>query len=222
MKIHDVVQGGTDWLRLRLGIPTSSRFHEIITPKTQQFSKQSRGYMRELLAEWMVGDKWLDGDLVSEPESAWMTRGKELEPEAVSWYEMHMDLDVQRVGFVTNDEATVGCSPDGLISGNGGLEAKCPGPKRHVENLLGEKGPAKATQIQGGLWLAEREWWDVLSYHPHMPRVLIRVHRDEPFIEALSAAVGQFNEELHEAKERLAPYVGANVVDLDILKEIAA
>jgi hypothetical protein len=47
---HDVTQYSEEYDRLRLGIPTSSNFHKIITPQGRP-SKQWREYACVLIAE---------------------------------------------------------------------------------------------------------------------------------------------------------------------------
>jgi hypothetical protein len=79
---------------------------------------------------------------------------------------------------------------------------KCPSPAVHVGYLL--EGTEKyRTQIQGQLWITEREWADFLSYHPTLPPALVRVERDEKFIAALASCVNQFCDYLEEGKEKL-------------------
>ncbi len=121
-----------------------------------------------------------------------------MEPEAVAWYELQHGVDTQAVGFVLRDDHSAGCSPDRLVSTDGGLEVKCRGAKNHVACLLG-KDAALVTQVQGSLWVTERDWWDVLGYHDNMPSVLKRVGRDETVISAITAAMDQFTTELEEA-----------------------
>jgi hypothetical protein len=196
MIVHRMEQGTPEWLLVRLGIPTASRFDSIITPAKREYSKASAGYRHELLAEWILGEP------LDQASSGFMERGKELEPDAVRAYEFLHDVDVDRVGFVTNDAGTVGCSPDGLVLDDGGLEIKCFGPAHHVACLLGSE-IAKMTQVQGGLWICERDWWDTFGFHPSMPHVLTRVGRDEAFIADLEAGVGRFLEELEMAKDEL-------------------
>ena len=36
MKIHTFEQGSPEWFMGRLGIPTASRFNELLTPKTRK------------------------------------------------------------------------------------------------------------------------------------------------------------------------------------------
>jgi len=43
--IDGIDQGGDDWKKLRLGIPTASRFEEIVTTKGERIA----GYVRYLL-----------------------------------------------------------------------------------------------------------------------------------------------------------------------------
>jgi hypothetical protein len=55
-----------------------------------------------------------------------MERGLIVEAEAADWYEFDHDVTVQPVGFVTNDNHTIGCSPDRLEADDGLLEIKAP------------------------------------------------------------------------------------------------
>jgi hypothetical protein len=196
VRVLDVQQGSLDWQTARLGIPTASRFDKILTPKTLKIAAGRRDYMHELLAESLLGSP-LDA-----ADTEWMARGREMEPNAVAWYEFQRGIDTEAVGFVLRDDGLVGCSPDRLVGPDGGLEVKCRGPKAHVACLLGDE-PAVTTQVQGCLWLCERDWWDVLGHHENLPPVLTRVHRDEKVIEALAAAVDQFTDELAEARRKI-------------------
>ena len=70
-------------------------------------------------------------------QSAAMTRGIELEPEARGYYELVKGVEVEQVGLCYPDERQrYSCSPDGLIGENGLLEMKCPILHTHVEYLL--------------------------------------------------------------------------------------
>jgi len=193
----DVPQGGAEWIAARLGLPTASQFHRILTPKTLKPSEQAVGYLHELLAEWLLGEP------VSPEVSQFMERGQELEEQAVAWYEMQHDVTVDRVGFCLLDDRRAGCSPDGLIGTDGGLEIKCPSAAVHVGHLLDVDAGRYTLQIQGGLWITEREWWDFVSYHPTLPVASLRVHRDERIIAALASAVGAFSARLAEARVAL-------------------
>src|SRR5580704_12428367 len=108
MITHDCAQGTSAWLALRSGIPTASCFDRILTPKGK-VSAQAEKYMHALLAERMMGRP------VTQHMTMWMARGNEKEAEAVAFYEAQRELDTQRVGFVTNDDRTIGASPDRFV-----------------------------------------------------------------------------------------------------------
>lgn len=193
----DVQQGTEEWREARAGIPTASRFDEIITPSTMKLSKASAGYRYELLAEWMLGTALDDGFA---GDYAW--RGTEMEADAVRYYELQRNVSTRRIGLVLADDRQAGCSPDRLVGVDGGLEIKCPGPGKHVGNLIRMTQDYRP-QVQGCLWLTGRRWWDLLSFHADLPAALVRVERDETFIAALAKAVGAFQEQLREDKALL-------------------
>lgn len=198
MKVIPCQQGTQTWLELRGGIPTSSRFADIITPTGKPSGSVTR-YMHELLAERLMGRPLIGYQSID------MSRGKDLEPEAIAYYEFTHDVTVKRIGFITNDEGTIGCSPDGLVGDLGLIEAKCPSEHVHVGYLLRKPvDKAYRVQLQGQLWLCEREWVDNLSYHPDMPHALVRVERDEKFIKLLAGAVTSFSMDLEAAWEKLS------------------
>ena len=194
----DCEQGSPEWIIARLGIPTASRFDKIITPKTMKPSSQMDGLIEKLAAEWALGRQ------VDDAAGLFMDRGSDMEIDAVRWLELTEDVEVDRVGFVTTDDGTVGCSPDGFIVGRPrGAEIKVPAAHTHVGYLLDPLNLEYRAQIQGCLLVTEREDWWRLSYHPTLPKSLTLFQRDEVFIKALIAALGEFKEKLHEAKERL-------------------
>ena len=86
----------------------------------------------------------------------------------------------------------------GAVGGSDGLlEIKVPAESTHVGYLITKAVDAEYfPQVQGQLWVSERQWLDIMSYHPEMPPALIHVERDEDFIRILSAAVTTFSEEL--------------------------
>jgi len=115
---------------------------------------------------------------------------------------------VTEVGFCMHDILRCGVSPDGLIGDDGGIEIKCPKPSTHVKYLRNGKLPSEyKAQVMGCLWITGREWWDFMSYHPQMPNLLIRVHRDEEYINQLERLVTHacqiIEKEVADIKERL-------------------
>lgn len=199
MIVHSVQQGTPAWLKLRAGIPTASCFDKIITP-TGKASGQAYGYMAHLLAERILG-KPIDGF-----QSAYMALGNEYEDSAVAAYCFERDAEVEKVGFITTDDGRVGCSPDRLILNSDGLlECKCPSIQTHVQYLMAAAGDGVdkeyRVQLQGQMWVAERNWVDIISYNADLPNVIIRVDRDDKFIAVLAEKVLAFADELERKTE---------------------
>lgn len=207
MIVHDVEQGSDQWLALRAGIPTASQFDRILTPKTRKISSSSFSYVCELIAETFVGP-------LDQYSSAFIQRGSEMEAKAVAYYEYHREVDTRTVGFITNDDRTVGCSPDRLVGDDGGLEIKIPGAGVHVQYLL--EIPAKfMAQIQGYIWLTDRKWWDFLSWHPIIPSALVRIERDDEFIAALTSAMSDFLARLAEERATVQAMAGQGMFSVE-------
>lgn len=186
----DCQQGTSEWAKARIGIPTASCFDKLITPRTMKPSASAKDYMHLKLAEWLL-DAPLD-DAISQ----WMERGYQLEEEAVNLYELQHDTDTEAVGFILRDDRAAGASPDRLVGADGLLEIKCPSAKVHVGYLLGSVADDYRCQVQGQLYIAEREWCDVVSYCPGLPLAEVRVQRDEEFIGRLEGALDVFLAEL--------------------------
>ena len=55
MIVLDCQQGDAEWQAARMGIPTASAFHSIITPAKLSPSAQSEDYMNELLTDGCSG-----------------------------------------------------------------------------------------------------------------------------------------------------------------------
>jgi hypothetical protein len=200
---YDFAQRSEDWQRARLGIPTSSEFHRIVTPKECKLSAQSRDYMAVLLAEWMLAAP------LPSIETEYMQRGAQLEHEAVRAYEFASGLDTETVGFVTTDDGMIGCSPDRLVGSEGCLEIKCPAANTHVGYMLERKLDDKyAPQTQGQLFITGRQWVDTVSYYPGLPTVVIRSGRRPDYIASLQSALSAFVETMLVARATIIQKYG--------------
>jgi putative phage-type endonuclease len=190
-------QGSPEWLASRLGRPSASNFGRLVTGNGKP-SSSAESYINEMIAERLTGR--------SKPfyTNEHMERGNALEPEAREAYEFITDLEVVETGFILHDSEEFGCSPDGLVAEQGGLEIKCPSDSVHVSYLRAGKVPAKYyQQVQGCMWITGREWWDFMSYHPEMPHLLVRAHRNEKYIEAMAEQVEAAVETIVKETERL-------------------
>lgn len=189
----DIEQGSQEWLLARVGIPTASKFDSIITTKGEP-SKEFQKYLYQLAGERVTG-------IPSESFSnGWTERGSKFEDEARNHYSLFRDVEIQQVGICyLNEDKKIGCSPDGLIGEDGGLELKCPAIHTHVEYLIQNKVPTKYfTQVQGNLYVTGRKWWDFVSFYPGIKPLVIRCERDEAFIAKLDAALRDFCKQLEE------------------------
>ncbi len=195
MKIHDVQQGSDEWVEIRLGKPTASEFHRIMTPTARRnketnslLSAQAKPYAYRLIVEELLRrpTESLDG-------LEWVEHGKASESEAVKVYEFMHDVEAKKVGFITTDNGLIGCSPDRLV-GKNGAEFKCPSPQVHIGYLLDGPGEKYKPQVQGQNYVGEFEFVDFFSHNVDFKPVEIRTYRDEPYIKLLQEALDEFCE----------------------------
>lgn len=212
-RIVNVEQGTPEWLYARLGIPTASRFSEIMTPKTRKPSSSAKKYLCQLAAERLLGVP------INDASSSFMQRGSELEGMAVSAYELERDCDTTECGFMLADSGKYGCSPDRLVGDTGMAEIKCTSAHVHVAALLGYQDDEHASQCQGQLLVSGRAWVDLVFYNPALPRRIVRIERDEDYIAALDSCLEDFCGRLEQAmvtlKQELGPAGLAALVGME-------
>lgn len=201
MKIHNVKQGSSEWLFLRAGKLTCSKLDSIISPKWK--IREGEGvddYCTDRATEKITGQPLDLGE-----EGSWdMDQGTMLEAEAIPWLMCVHDIKVDRVGFITTDDDLMGCSPDGLIGEDGGIEVKCPTLKIHSRYIVKGKVPEKyLAQIHGAMYVTGRKWWLFMSYSRQFPKLIVRVERDEAIQSKIHAAVEAFKESFTEKLARI-------------------
>jgi hypothetical protein len=164
MKIYQIHQGSKAWHSIRRGKMTASR--------AQAIAASGRGletYIYQIVLEKITGisQDSFRGNRHTE-------RGKALESGARVAYAIERGVTVNEVGFVEVDEY-VGCSPDGLISDEGGFEAKCLNDVNYHRILNGEvePDPKHIWQCQMSLLCTERKWWDLAFYNPNFAKSII-------------------------------------------------
>lgn len=196
IQIFECAQNSPAWYECRAGIATASQFSSILAKGD---GKTRATYMKKLAGEIITG-KPSEGY-----SNAHMERGHEMEPEAREYYASRSFEEVKLVGFIRNGQK--GASPDALVGNNGLAEIKTKLPHVLIDVVLKDQFPLDhKAQCQGALWVAEREWIDIVCYWPAMPVFTKRAYRDEGYISELSKAVDQFNEELAELVERVRNY----------------
>lgn len=205
MKIHDVSQRTLDWAMLHVGIPTASGLHNLLTPEFEiRKGEMPRTYMHLKLAE-----AWLKRPVL-ELSAFSIEQGEIMETEARPFFELETNQKVGEVGFITTDDGLFGCSPDGLIGGNSGLEIKCPSAQVHVKYLVnGELPKEYAAQIHGSMFVTGFPRWTFLSYRRNFPPLILEVQREEGVMFKIAQALEKFHEQFEAAKLRLQAYENA-------------
>lgn len=135
----------------------------------------NNSYHYQLTAEVLAGynpDPWMGNDHTE--------HGKDAEEAAVSQYEEEHSVKTEVVGFVTDDDHTMGCSPDRLVGEDGLLEIKAPMARNMVRLFCEEMSDDVCPkdhyiQIQGQLLITGRKWCDLCVYHPSLGIKTIRV-----------------------------------------------
>lgn len=200
----DLVQGTDEWLEARRGIVTASVVGQLVTAKTFRpaANDTSRALTTLLVAERITG--WIDPVYVSDD----MMRGTLDEPIARAKYAEHY-APVTELGFMVREEdwGRLGYSPDGLVGDDGLIEIKSRRAKKQLATILADQVPAEnMAQVQAGLLVSGREWCDYVSFCGGMPLYVKRVHPDERWFTAITAAVTEFET---TAAEMVANYTAA-------------
>lgn len=208
MKIIECDQYSDEWWSVRRGIPTASSAGKVYT-STGKASTSQTAYIHNLVAEFYD----LGYGIKEEHQTAAMRQGHVIEPEARSFYEFDRGIEVKEVGFCLTDDGRFGCSPDGLVGDDGGIEIKSPQTHTQVKYLLAGKVPAEyVPQIHWSLVVTGRAWWDFLSYCRGLPKLLIRVEPDEyteQMAEAMDAFYSKYRVALKKIQDMTDPAIDA-------------
>lgn len=168
----------------RIGRFTASQMHQVMSDK--------KGF------ETICYEKAYERLGISKPEGyigEAIVHGNENEPMGIMTFELLTGKEVQFTGaesefikFYSN----AGCTPDGLIEENEGLELKCPfNPAVFLKQFMLESvedlkkySPAYYWQVRSGLLFSNRKLWNFVSYHPEFYKIyrkigILQIHRDE-------------------------------------------
>lgn len=220
-------QRSREWIALRVGMPTASRFASLITAKTLRPSMGRFSLIAQILAErrldGLVDWQELDDPVISGVDSGgtpWQKRGSELEDDARRWYQLHKGVKVTEIGFVS--DGRIGCSPDGMVEGSEiGLEIKCRNAAQHLRRVLGYESIADRTQIQGTLFVTGWKAVDAVAFNPDLPKRIVRHHPDPAFFKAFRQALAVFEKDLEKAQVAMDG-ITEDCVEDDNLKALLA
>jgi hypothetical protein len=197
MRVHDdIEQGSLDWDWLRAGKVTASALKRLVTPLGKiRTGDGPTTYRREVLAE-----RWLGSPLPSDRGEIWdLQQGHFLEEYARPAFTLETGLKTRQVAFIEDDTGKLGCSPDGLILDNSGVEIKCPHLPNHLAYLLDGVLPEDhVLQVQGSMFVTGFDHWYFCSFRRRLPIFVLKVARDEKIQTAICGAVKAFEESLAE------------------------
>lgn len=195
-------QNSPEWMTARAGLATASEFATVMASGRGGAESKTRAtYLKKLAGEIVTGQP------AENYSNGFMDRGHAMEDRARKYYAFLRDCEPEQVGFIRNDDLRAGYSPDSLIDADGLIEIKSKAPHLLIDWLTADKFPAEhVAQCQGGLWIAEREWIDIIGYFDGMPTFIKRAYRDDVYIRNLAAEVARFNEELDALVSRIRSY----------------
>lgn len=197
-----IEQGTIEWHLQRLGKVTASRVADVLSKGKSGESASRKNYRTELVVQRLTGQP---GESFTSAAMEW---GTATEPLARVAYEAEMGVFVNQVAFIDHPNiANFGCSPDGIID-DGLIEIKCPNSSTHIEYLSDNKPPAKyIPQMQCQMAVTGAKWCDFVSFDPRLPNDLqlfvVRLERDEEYIEAMETEVKKFLSEVEEMFTKL-------------------
>lgn len=181
------------WHQDRCGKFTASRFVDVLA-RDKKTGKEKLKAWHDCV--WQVVTERVTGVQDEGVDSYSMRWGREVESFARSAYELETGLFVAESAFINHPTLEfVGCSPDGLVDVDGGLEMKSPkDSKIHLDRFVNGMNEAEfMPQVQGCMWVTGRKWWDWVSYDPRMPEHLrlfkVRWERNDEYIKKLEEAV---------------------------------
>jgi putative phage-type endonuclease len=193
-----IEQKSDEWFAERCGKFTGSRFNDLLAiSKSTGKPLKARN---DLI--WQIAAERIQGYQPQGASSYSLQWGVDNEPLARTAYEIKTGEFVEEIGFIKHAKYDfVGVSPDGLIGEYGLLEIKCPkSPEIHLQRFLNGVPDEYKAQIQGQLWVTGRKWLDFVSFDgdttDKFKLLIIRVERDNDFIENLENEVLKANHEV--------------------------
>ena len=217
--VYTVPQGSVEWKQLRAGMFTASRADDAFaTTKKGDFTAERKNLRSELALARLTGKPKEEGY-----QSKAMRDGMAREAGAIRAYENIHGVIVRSCGFVRDNDAPIGCSPDGVIGDFEGLvQAKCPLQATHLaslqmmrrsrsEEVVTVRGNLFRTttlvvpdeylwQICHELYVTGASWCDYFSYHADFPEplraVTIRVTREDVDLAEYAHQVRTFLDEV--------------------------
>jgi hypothetical protein len=216
-----------EWIKARTGCVTASEFDSFVTLKGELRTGEGlKTYLAEKLFE-----RWTGRQKPNAFFNVAVNNGIIVESKAAAFAALEYGLDIQHVGFLSNDDATVGASPDGLIGwgnflpdaptpiakmhgGESGIEIKSPALTTHIKYLMDGKLPNDYyCQVQGSMHVSGCQTWHFLSYPlvsylDGFPPLHLVIERDEKWQSNFAESVEIFLEKFDCEFEKLVELNG--------------
>lgn len=210
-------QGSAEWHAARAGVISASNF-ALARERTAKGNRTARAndYAFRLALERIAA-----APLEEHQFLPWQARrGQLLEPMAARLYELQTGNQVTPIGFVTTDCGRFGASPDGLVCTDGGVEFKAFLNAEKISGIIlsGDIGDC-LDQVQGGMWLAGRLWWDFGLLCPALAAIgraltIHRIDRDDAYITQMAAELQEFDGYVESIVARLREQAGPDQREL--------
>jgi len=133
-----------------------------------------------------------------------VNRGIEEEGGVRARFEMEHNVEISEVGFIKKDDFC-GCSPDGLIGEDGGIEIKCPAYKNHLKNMCNFIDKTHIAQMQWFMYCTGRSYCYFASYNEDFKIDLVvrKIEPDQEWLEKMEKGLAKYKEYLKEIDELL-------------------
>ncbi len=150
------LQSTTEWRKSRVGKITASRVGGILGAGDRMGRED---VMRQMVREHHGAE-----DEISSFVRILMQHGKDSEAGALVEIQAKMGVFIDESGFIRHEKLDwIGCSPDGLIGEDAGVEVKCPTKhRRSLQDVLDDEG--YRCQCLLSLIVTGREQWHFFVY----------------------------------------------------------
>ena len=151
------------WFELRIGCLTGSKVARMFNLDGKLKAASTRDtLLNELVVEKIIGAP------VAQGGNTWqMERGNFCEKLAKMQYWLDHGVQIVDVGYVVVEPGRWGCSPDGLLAPDRGIEIKCRTAKEHLYYLRKQRlQPADMMQCQFDMFCCGLAQWEFLAFWP--------------------------------------------------------
>ena len=206
-----VEQNTPEWYDARREWATASNFNDIIAkPYHGKEAASRRNYRIQLALERTTGKTPSRFQSPGNKFTDWGHDTEEL--AAVELMLRYPDLNIRKCGIFRHPFLKASGSPDRIdVDKVFTVEIKCFSSANHYEALRTGKLPHEyRAQVQGQLWLTGCKYAIVVMFDPDFPPesqlIILKVERDEPYIDDLMVDVSNFLDEVDEQVKFIEQY----------------